>query len=329
MANDPGLSGDTCIFMESVAGDGGVHNSNVWWLSPDIQLVGPTSGLDKADPGEVNTVTITAHRKSDKSRCVLAPGTESVTIQLWVGNPSLAMAPNNPASTTLIDAIGLPLMGPDSSSNHVFDWTPPTGLPPTDPQSPGHKCLIARCYPDPLTPSADNFFVPDDQHVAQRNICIVPCGGPGAARRPGPCGLDVTTLNLNTERPEAVTLRAVADLHPDKYVYGVVFEHLRGTHGFRRIAPHPPVAFGFQLPDFPDAKISDRTRAGCLGRLIVPGHRPTYEAHIQLQPKQSTRFTFSADMSRASFGDAYIFHLTQVGADGRDQGGLTIVTVAV
>jgi hypothetical protein len=34
-------------------------------------------------------------------------------------------------------------------------------------------------------------------------------------------------------------------------------------------------------------------------------------------------------MSRASFGDAYIFHLTQVGADGRDQGGLTVVTVAV
>src|SRR3982751_1575870 len=38
MANDPGLSGDTCIFMEAVTGDGGVHNSSgVWWLSPDIQ----------------------------------------------------------------------------------------------------------------------------------------------------------------------------------------------------------------------------------------------------------------------------------------------------
>jgi hypothetical protein len=330
MANDPGLSGDTCIYMEAVAGDGGVHNgSGVWWLSPDIQLTGPTSGPDKADPGAVNPVTVTARRKSDDSNCILPPATESITIQLWVGNPSLAMAPNNPDSTTLIDSIGIQLIGPGTSYNQVFNWTPPTGLPPNDPQSPGHKCLIARSYPDPLTPSATSFYVPDDQHVAQRNICIVPCGGPGAARRPGPCGLDVTTLNVNPERAEAVTLRAVADLHPDKHVQRVVLEHLNGTPGFKRIATAPPVGFEFQLDDFPDAKISDRTRSGCLGRLIAPHHRPTYEAQIRFEPKQSTRFTFSADMSRASFGDAYIFHLTQVGADGRDQGGLTVVTVAV
>ena len=42
MANDPGLSTDTCIFMEAVSGDGGNHNgSGIWWLSPDIDLVGP------------------------------------------------------------------------------------------------------------------------------------------------------------------------------------------------------------------------------------------------------------------------------------------------
>jgi hypothetical protein len=330
MANDPGLSGDTCIYMEAVAGDGGSHSSSgVWWLSPDIQLVGPTSGPDKADPGEVNPVTVTVRRKSDTSECVLPPATESITIQLWVGNPSLAMAPNNPASTTLIDSIGIQPLGPSTSFNQVFNWTPPTGLPPNDPQSPGHKCLIARSYPDPLTPSATTFFVPDDQHVAQRNICRVPCGGPGAARRPGPCGLDVTTLIVNPERAVAVTLGAVADLHPNKHVQKVVLEHLIGTPGFKRIATAPPVGFEFHLPDFADAKISDRTRTGCLGRLIAPHHQPTYEAQIQFEAKQSTRFTFSADMSRASFGDAYIFHLTQVGADGRDQGGLTVVTVAV
>jgi hypothetical protein len=26
MANDPGLSGDTCYYMEAVKGDGGAHN---------------------------------------------------------------------------------------------------------------------------------------------------------------------------------------------------------------------------------------------------------------------------------------------------------------
>ena len=75
MANDPGLSGDTCIYMEAVAGDGGVHNSSgVWWLSPDIQLVGPTSGPDKADPGVVNPVTVTARRKSDEQRLHASSG---------------------------------------------------------------------------------------------------------------------------------------------------------------------------------------------------------------------------------------------------------------
>ena len=41
MPNDPGLAGDTCIFMEAAAGDGGVHHANdPWWLSPDIELIG-------------------------------------------------------------------------------------------------------------------------------------------------------------------------------------------------------------------------------------------------------------------------------------------------
>jgi hypothetical protein len=40
-------------------------------------------------------------------------------------------------------------------------------------------------------------------------------------------------------------------------------------------------------------------------------------------------FTFEADLTDASFGDAYIFHLTQAGADGRVQGGLTAVMLSV
>src|SRR5882762_577950 len=105
MANDPGLAADTCIFMEAVSGDGGTHNSGgAWWLSPDIQLTGPTSGPDKADPGVANPVDVTLHNKGGD--CKLPPGTESVTIELWAGNPSLAMAPNLPNSTVHIDSIG-------------------------------------------------------------------------------------------------------------------------------------------------------------------------------------------------------------------------------
>ena len=52
MPNDPGLSPDTCLFVEAVSGDGGAHNGNgVWWLSPDVSLTGAC--LD-------NTLAVTA-----------------------------------------------------------------------------------------------------------------------------------------------------------------------------------------------------------------------------------------------------------------------------
>lgn len=328
MANDPGLAGDSCFYMEAVAGDGGTHNSNgVWWLSPDIKLTGPTSGPDKADPGQSNTVDVTFHRKAADSNCVTS-GDESANVELWVGNPSLAMSPNNNASTRKIDLSPSILPAEGASVTHTVNWTPPSGVPATDPESPGHKCLIARCYPSSLTPSANNFFVPDDPHVAQRNICIVPCGGPGAARLPRPCGFNVTTANLNLKESEKVTLRAVADLRPDKFVRDVVMESLRGTPGFKRLATVRPRGFKFELPDFPDARVNDQTKPGCLGSLFS-GARPAYEAIVELEANQLTNFTFVADISRAGFGVAHIFHLTQIGADQRVQGGLTIVMMSV
>ena len=112
MANDPGLAGDTCYFMEAVSGDGGTHDpAGVWWLSPDILLTGPVSGPDNADPGQVNPVEVKFHRKAANSDCT-TPGDESITVELWVGNPSLAMAPNNQASTFAIQSIGAQVPAP-------------------------------------------------------------------------------------------------------------------------------------------------------------------------------------------------------------------------
>src|SRR6185295_5518068 len=98
MANDPALAADTCVFMEATTGDGGAHNGGgVWWLSPDIGLTGATSGPDKADPGQHNTVRVIFHRKVAGSGCA-SPGDESLLVELWVGNPSLVMTPGNAAS---------------------------------------------------------------------------------------------------------------------------------------------------------------------------------------------------------------------------------------
>lgn len=336
MANDPGLESDTCIYMESVAGDGGAHaTGGVWWLSPDIKLTGPVSGPDKADPGQENAIEITVRRRA-ADNCVLPPGTESITVEVWAGNPSLVMTPNNPASVFRIDSIGtaLPVFTPGPTVVPLT-WTPPTGLPPSDPQGAGHKCLIARCYPDTLTPSAQSFHVPDDPHVAQRNLCVVPCGGPGAARRPGPCGLEVTTANPDRALDQKVTIGVALDLNPAAHVRRVVLERLRRTPGFARLATAPPRGLRLDLPDFPDARQREARRApaGCLGLLLGLGGRTppehAYEVDALLRPGQLTTLNFTADLSGASFGDAYIFHLTQSGADGRVQGGLTAVLLSV
>jgi hypothetical protein len=321
MPNDPGLAADACTYMEAVSGDGGTHNaSGAWWLSPDIQLVGSVSGMDKADPGVDNTIDVTLHAAA--GNCVLPPGTESLTIDLYVANPSLAMAPNNSASTKHIDSIGMPLLSAGGSETHQFHWVPPTGLPPADPQSPGHKCLIARCYADPLTPSNSNFFAPDDRHVAQHNICIVPCGGPGAATKPAGCGLDVTTVNPDVRKAQRTRLRATVDLDPDKYVLEVVLKRLRKTPGFSRLSTAPPRAFQLEVAGFAKAKakVTDRTKQK---------RTPLYESEVTLEPGQVIGLRFAADLRGAKLGDAYIFHLTQHGPDAQAQGGLTVVFMAI
>jgi hypothetical protein len=322
MPNDPGLAADACSFMEAISGDHGAHNgAGIWWLSPDIQLVGPTSGADKADPGVVNTVDVTLHNHG--GNCSRPAGTESITLELWMGNPSLAMAPNIAASTVYIDGVGMTVFGLGTTATHQFTWTPPAGVPASDPQSPGHKCLIARCYADPLTPSANSFFAPDDPHVAQHNICVVPCGGPGAAKRPQTCGIDVTTINPDAKKSQTVKWRAVLDLNPDKFVHDVVIERLRKTKGFDRLAKKPPRGFTFRLGDVTKAKHTDRSKSGSDKRA------PSYEVEVGLKAGQVVRFAFIADLSEAALGEAYIFHLTQVGANRRAQGGLTAVILAV
>ena len=53
MPSDPGMAGDTCIFLEAIPGDGGIQDpKKVWWLSPDIKLTGPVSGLEVAEKRE-------------------------------------------------------------------------------------------------------------------------------------------------------------------------------------------------------------------------------------------------------------------------------------
>jgi len=314
MANDPGLAADTSTFLQAIAGDNGVHDPNgVFWLSPDIQLTGPVSGPDKADPNANNTVDVTVHATANGT---VPPGTESLSIDLFVANPSLVMAPNNAQSTAHIGSTGMQLLAPGGSATTQFVWVPPS-VPATDPQAPGHKCLIARAYADPLTPGSMSFFLPQDPHVAQHNICIVPCGGPGAATRPAGCGTNVRTANV-LGKPQKARIRATLDTDPSRLVREIVVARLKYVKGFQRLATKGPKSFGFRFNDVRSRVLTPP--ASTRGKAV--------ESEVRLEPGQVITFRFAADLSGGKLGEAHIFHLTHADESGV-QGGLTVVVLPV
>jgi len=335
MANDPGLMNDTCVFVESIAGDNGTHAGGVWWLSPDIQLTSGVTNLpDQADPGAApNPVVLRAHVKNN---CTLSDPNHRLKLELYVGNPSLVMTPT--ANTVLITNPPVVIVNAAQGVNsHTANWTIPAGS--ANPiEQPGHKCLILRAYQNGFTPDPGNLsiYALDDQHYAQHNICIVPCDGPGAANRRGGCSFPVATANPSKRDAEIVTIRSWFDGQPAEHVRRIVLDRLSHVTTFKRLATAPPVHFSHSLPEIADAKVLDNTkpRSGCLGRLLGLGGggtavtSPTYDVQAKLGPGQTTDVFFTADLSRAEFGDAYIFHMKQISARGQDQGGLTLVMVA-
>jgi hypothetical protein len=318
MANDPGLAGDTCIFMEAIPGDGGNQNpSDVWWLSPDITLTGHTAGLENADAGP-NKILVRFHRKP-AGTCNF-PGDESITVQAWVANPSLVMARNIHGSAARVGFIGSLLPPEGESHTQQIDWTPPAVLlsPPgvENPQKPGPKCLVAICYPDSLTPSTTKFFVPGDQHLAQHNLCVV-------STTDAKVTFQINTFNPTPPpaalvAPVGVKLRAAMDLAPNAFVKKMVLTRLNPLPGFQQFRTAAlPLGFGFDLTGLQATQVVDNSHAG------VPPHIPSFEALVQL-PGTMTQITFNVNLKGTLPGEACIFHLTQTFKDV-PQGGLTLV----
>jgi hypothetical protein len=337
---DSGLSSDTCIFINP--------GSPNFWESADITLNAATSHPTLAVFG-TNTVEVTVRKTAGCS--VLVP----VVIDLFVSKATSGgplppgVLPNYSKQITnvggVIDtSINNPNAIPATGQPVTITWTIATGTPNTDPDGPGHRCLVARCYPLGLAPDGSDFHVqqgtaanPGDRHVAQRNICIVTCSGPGAAmareQAARSCEFDVAAANGNLKAAQPVTIRAVMNIRPDKGTLDVLLPQLQQIPGFKRIATEPMPDLNLRFQDFPDVKVIKRP-SGCLSRLLAlvglgTADQPTYEANIQLQPAQLTTYTVVPDFSKSQFGDAHILNLTQVGADQQPQGGLTLVFVVI
>jgi hypothetical protein len=323
MSNDPGLANDNCIFTEAIPGDGGTHNGNaVWWLSPDITLTGPVTGLDNADTGHSNPITVKVHRKPAASGCHF-PGDESITVELWVANPSLVMAPRA-SSAARVGFIGSPVPAEGGSGIQQIDFTPSL-TPLGNPEAPGHKCLVARCYPDSLIPSDASFFVPGDQHVAQHNLCTVPTPNQ-------PFTFKVNTLDprpaLSPLQNSEVKLRAVLDLGPNEFVRRTVLRRLQLQSGFQQLRTLPlPLGFRFDLTGLQASHVIDHSQPGL--HTFPPQANPSFEAVITLNSRHVTQLTFLAAPKGTQPGEACIFHLTQSDTAGNPQGGLTLLMLRV
>lgn len=331
---DSNLSQDQCI---SIA-DGSPN----WWLSPDIMLTDPSNTPDQAATAGGNLVDVRTHRAG--GACNLLEGTNNIITELWVCNPSLVIAPG--VNSTMIFQKIIPLKKggldnfPAGSSVLVsqaqttpgnITWTINTSDPN---QAVGHKCLIARSYPETLTPDSACFHAVKDAHVAQRNIQIIKVMGlrgesQGFAR--------ISTVNPNKLEVEPATFRVLADLNPAPSMVDTLIPALRATSGFKRIVRSMPGGFVLQLPDFPDAEITDHTRLGWLARILgfflrflginCPAFEPRYEAKVKLKPGQMTDVNFKVNLPNSNPGDAHIFHVTQISSAQQVIGGVTVIAV--
>jgi len=142
------------------------------------------------------------------------------------------MAPRVRGSAARVGFIGAPVPAEGDSGTEPIDWLAPAGLPADNPQAGGPKCLVARCYPDSGAPSGTSFFLPDDQHVAQRNLCVVTTTTHGVVFK-------VNTLNLdpssNPLQPSQVKLRALLDLAPNHFIASTVMARLQLMRGFQQL----------------------------------------------------------------------------------------------
>ena len=325
MANDPGLSNDTCIFVEAITGDGGTHDSHgVWWLSPDIKLVGPISGADTGDAGQNNPITVTFHRKPASSNCTF-PGDEGVTVEVWVANPSLAISPAVPGSATRVGFIGSLLPPEGANGTQEIDWSALRAPHANDPQNPGPKCLVARAYPSSGIPNTSSFFVPGDQHAAQRNLCVIATSSNTLSFNVNSFGVGNTPTLVNP--PPNAKLRAVLDLKLSNFVRNTVLNRLQAHTDFPHIRTTPlPFGFKFDLTNLHPSDVVDHSHP-----LIVPplppNTNPSFEAKVVLSTNQVTGLTFLASLKGLAAGEACVFHLIQTSVTNTAQGGLTLVAL--
>jgi len=347
MPNDPLIATNdpnNCLYISDAANKAGQY-----WLDLNLIMQGADQGL--IIPGAANTTLI---RCGWNKGCSIPGGGElgpSAKFDLFISNAgfSLVLIPDNSGAhglTTLI--AGQPAvnsMGGFFSQGDVFQN--PFG--PWDPDNPsfpaiqhGHECLMARIYPDTLdagsfptypNPNANiQPYIATDLHYAQHNCWVGPAEGKLLK-------LEIGNGNPLEER-QLVAIQAVPDINPSQKVLSAALGGLQQVPGFKQISnkqpprppkldvsglPHPHESFLDKIEDFIEDVVHDLIR-DLEGKCEKAGGA---HARAEIAPKSFGKFLFSVDLTGATLGDAFIYHVSQVNGKGQPYGGATIAVVVI
>jgi hypothetical protein len=133
-----------------------------WWLSPDIWVVpgsDPAGSPGQPIAGEPAFLWARVHNTGDTA-------VSNATVRFYAANPAVGF---DRSTATLVGTAFVTLTA--GQSNDVLCLAPwvPTFI------NDGHICVLAEAFHpnlDPL-PAAQAFDVPNDRHVAQRNLTVL------------------------------------------------------------------------------------------------------------------------------------------------------------
>ncbi|MFL5782859.1 MAG: hypothetical protein ACJ760_16195 [Thermoleophilaceae bacterium] len=323
---------DVTVYVEDVAGDLGGPSVGPWWLSPDVDIPAH-SGLALQGP---NDVQIRVHTHEEP---ILD---EKIVAEVYVCTPSLGMSPS--VSSARIDPGNLLFRPPGVTGTEpvagsaggtlTFSWTPSSSA--SQPNGPGHRCLVVRAFPQSVTPPTTPFDIPTEQHEAQHNLEILATtmkigsmnrGGAGVPgnerRRDKETGL--WWERLLTVGPGARGKRFVAwafDPEPGEYIDRAVRRTLREAK--IRFSPDPPAKVELEVI----GARATRTMRPPVRNPLFLGDRLLAGASFVLGPRKPAEVLLRFDHSNLKTGTAAVMHVAQVDARGIPEGGMTVIAVA-
>jgi hypothetical protein len=331
---------DVTVYVEDRAGDLGAPGSPVpWWLSPDVDLPGhPGLAVQGA-----NDVGIRVHAHDEP---VLE---DKIVAEVYVCAPSLTMSPGtskriDPGNLLFRPAnvAGSEPVADDTGGTLTFSWTPSSAV--TEPDGPGHRCLVLRAFPQGVTPPSSPFDVPNEQHEAQHNIEVLTTAMKKSRQKMAGAGTpkDPRRRDAATERwwEDLITLgvgrrgrRFVVwafDPSPSDQILRVL-----KRAKVRGLAEEPPgnvaidvvEARGEQV-DVDQAMRRRFARKAGLGSGLFAQKRLLAAATLEVGPRKPAHVQLGFDHSNLAAGTAVVLHGAQWDESGRAEGGMTIAALA-